>query len=70
MCVRTCMCVGVGVGARTRACAIAPVDLLIQHAMRVCHISLKPVWFHYIFPHYFIKGTNFGQTILNTKCVF
>jgi hypothetical protein len=38
------------------------VALVIQQAtgMRCTILSLWPVSFHYIFPHYIINGTNFG----------
>ena len=29
-----------------------------------------PVWLFHIFPHYLIKGSIFGKTLLNIKCVF
>jgi putative copper export protein len=33
------------------------VALVIQHAMRMCHIVPVAAWICNIFPHYFINGT-------------
>jgi hypothetical protein len=46
------------------------VALVIQHAMRIRHIVMRPVRLHHMFPHYLIKGTIFEKTLLNIKCVF
>jgi len=47
------------------------VALGIQHAMRMRHVVIfSPAPLYNIFPHYLIKGTIFGKTLLNTKCVF
>jgi len=37
------------------------VALAIQHAMRMRHIVMWPVWLYSIFPHYLIKGTIFDK---------
>jgi hypothetical protein len=47
------------------------VCLVIRHTTRMrryCRLWL--VWLYHIFPHYLIKGTIFGKTLLNLKCVF
>jgi len=37
-----------------------------EHAMRMCHSHLWPVWLWNIFPHYIVKGTIFEKKV--TKC--
>ena len=54
------------------ACERARVALLIQHATRMCHIvrNLWALWLHYIFRHFLINGTIFGQNVIEHKiCV-
>ena len=48
------------------------VVLVIQHAKRVRRIILSSVaWLAVpFFSHYVINGTNFGNKLLNIKCVF
>jgi hypothetical protein len=50
------------------------VALVIQHAMRMCHIAIDCLPLLYdIFPHYLKNGTIYvegGGKSLNTKCVF
>jgi hypothetical protein len=47
------------------------VALFIQHTKCMCHVlfHLWPVCVYSIFPHYFIKGTKFGKSLLNVKCL-
>ena len=45
------------------------VALVIQDAKRMRRIILPPwsVWFYYIFPHYLISGTIFGEKFIAHK---
>jgi len=47
------------------------VVLYIQHAERIRSIVLSSVAYSAViyFAHYLIKGTNFGKTFSNIKCV-
>ena len=64
------VCVCVCVVARALACACASVALLILHAACIRHIVICGLWFPHIFRHDLINGASFGETLLNTKCVF
>jgi hypothetical protein len=61
-----CVCVCV------RVCVCVCVAFVIHRARRItvlyCH--LWPVRLHHILPHHLIKGSIFGKTFLNKKCVF
>jgi hypothetical protein len=49
------------------------VALVIHHAKRMRHVILSPawpVWLYNIFPHYLIKGTIFGEKVIDKKVCF
>ena len=48
------------------------IIFVIQHAKgtAILHYHLWSLWSYHIFPCYLIKGTSFGNKLLNVKCVF
>jgi hypothetical protein len=64
-CVRPCVCGYTSAGVCLRVCGLTYPSCFAQ-----APYCLRPLWLHHIFRHYLINGTIFGETLLNTKCVF
>jgi len=54
---------------KTRNSECVSVALDFQHAMRMHYIIIWACPLYTSFPHYIIKGTILGKTLLNTKYV-